>query len=678
MALRTKDRQDRAVDIGPDAAGAGKIRDLYTKGTKALRYEHRNAWLNRAFLQGGDGQFTYWSTTQNRLRQLPRDNRRAQIPMDRLMPSSRTTIAKLLRRPLAFDITPTGADDESITGARIAEAVLRDRHREKNWEGLREEAVWASWEGGTGLLALDWDPEAGSHLGVTPGGRNFGTGDIEESALSITEIATEPGTRDIETAGWWIKASALPPEEVKERYKLKTTPAADATAGASPLQNRLMRDGSREDVTPLTLVLTYYERPSNDGDGRVVVVVGSEVVDGPHPWPFPFKDRLNIVCARETRIVGRWTGDTILSHAIGPQMALNQIWSSHIEHAKMAGNARLLVPEVSIDVVERLTDEPGEVVPYTTASGVPAPGYLSPPSMPAWWAEQIPMIEKEIDDILGVHDISRGEAGPNAHSGVALTLLSEQDDTPLGRLAKEHAEMWGRFASLVLEVYQDKVTETRKARIATGSDRPEIVGWTGKKLAGQTRATVPLEAVQPRSRAASFQMALSLKQQFPMDVTPKVFARIADLPGSEDLLSDIDPDTDKQRRENHEMALEIPAIPEMWDDDQKHCDELDRFRKSARYEGLSDKAKHFLQHHFDAHQQQLGEKAARQTAMQSLTPDLAAAHGMASPGAPVAPPPGPQLGQPPPMPGAPGDQSQVPSPEQSPDITAPPGMPGGM
>lgn len=674
MALGTKDRQDRAVDIGPNAAGAGKIRELYEKGTKALRYEQRQAWINRAFL--ATEQWVYWSRTQNRLMQMPRDDRRARIVMDRLMPSSRTTIAKLLRRPLTFDVTPTGADDESITGSRIAEAVLRDRHREKNWEGLREEAMWACWEGGTGLLALDWNPEAGKPLGQTPGGRNFGTGDIEESALSITEIATEPGTRDIERAGWWIKASALPPEEVKERYKLKSTPSADATAGASPLQNRLMRDGSREDVVPLTLVLTYYERPSNDGDGRVVVVVGSEVVDGPHPWPFPFKDRLNVVAARETRIVGRWTGDTILSHAIGPQMALNQIWSSHIEHAKMAGNARLLVPEVSIDVVERLTDEPGEVVPYTTASGVPAPGYLSPPSMPAWWAEQIPMIEKEIDDILGVHDISRGEAGPNVHSGVALSMLSENDDTPLGRLAKEHAEMWGRFASLELELYQDKVTETRKARISTGSDRPEIVGWTGKKLAGQTQATVPLEAVQPRSRAASYQLASDVFMKFPQ-MPPRAFATIADLPGIEDLLANIDPNTEKQRRENHEMALEIPAIPELWDDDQLHIDELNRFRLSARYEGLSDTAKGYLQMHEDAHKQQIGEKAAEQSAMQTLTPDLAAAHGMRASGG-LPPTPGPQ----PPSAGPPEAQSQgpsipgqpaAPSPDQITDPTA-----GGM
>ena len=35
-------------------------------------------------------------------------------------------------------------------------------------------------------------------------------------------------------------------------------------------------------------------------------------------------------------------------------------------------NTRLLVPEVSIDVIERLTDEPGEVVPYTSATGVPS------------------------------------------------------------------------------------------------------------------------------------------------------------------------------------------------------------------------------------------------------------------------------------------------------------------
>ncbi len=667
MASRLDDKQDRADQVGgPNrVVGAGKIRQLYDDGTKALRYEQRQAWINRAFL--ATEQWVYWSTTQNRVLQMPRNPRRVRIVMDRLMPNSRTILAKLLRRPLVFDITPTGADDESIQGARIAEAVVRDRHREHNWEALREEAMWASWIGGTALFAVDWNAQAGDPLGRTPGGKDFGTGDIEESVLSIAEVATEPGTRDIERARWWIKATALPPEEVRDRYGLEHTPAADATAGMSPLQNRLTRDGSREDSVPLTLVLSYYERPGPNSDGCVAVSVGDQIVDGPHPWPFPFTDRLNVVAARETMVVGRWTGDTILSHAIGPQMALNQIWSSHIEHAKMAGNARLLVPEVSIDVVERLTDEPGEVVPYTTATGVPAPGYLSPPSMPGWWAEQIPMLEKEIDDILGVHDVSRGGATGGANSGVAISLLSEQDDTPVGRLAKAHAEAWGRYASLVLEVYAAKVETTRNARVAAGSDRPEIVGWTGKKLAGQTSVTVPLESVQPRSRASSYQLAVSLKQMFP-ELPPKAFASIADLPGAQDLLSELDVDVDKQRRENHELALEIACIPEKWDEHLKHMDELDRFRKSARYEGLSDKAKQLLQHHYDAHDQLLGEQAAQQTSLQTLTPDLAAAKGMTL-GAASAGPVGPNQPSAPPQP----DTGMPPVEMPSPDQLGPPG-----
>jgi hypothetical protein len=44
-------------------------------------------------------------------------------------------------------------------------------------------------------------------------------------------------------------------------------------------------------------VLTYYERPCKARpDGAIVTVVNDKIVDGPHPWPFPFKDRLNMVC----------------------------------------------------------------------------------------------------------------------------------------------------------------------------------------------------------------------------------------------------------------------------------------------------------------------------------------------------------------------------------------------
>src|SRR5581483_9881773 len=229
--------------------------------------------------------------------------------------------------------------------------------------------------------------------------------------------------------------------------------------------------------------------------GRVATVVGDTIV-ADDPWPFPFKDRNNVVAIREIFVKERWTGDTILSTAVPVQTALNASWSSQIEHMKLAGNARLAVQEGSTTEDDDYSDTPGEIIHYT---GNNPPGYVSPPQMPAWWVQQPGMLKAEIEDMLGVHDTTRGEAPDQVDSGIGLMVLGENDETPLGQLAVESAQAWGRMASMVLAIYQAKVTETRTARIATPGTPPEAVRWTGRDLAGQIQAIVPVDAILPRS-----------------------------------------------------------------------------------------------------------------------------------------------------------------------------------
>jgi hypothetical protein len=85
--------------------------------------------------------------------------------------------------------------------------VCADVHHRHNWEELRRQQAWATLKGGTSILCTEWDPRAGTELGVTETGKNFGTGDTVESVLNVTQAAGEPGCRDFEHGRWWIKAT---------------------------------------------------------------------------------------------------------------------------------------------------------------------------------------------------------------------------------------------------------------------------------------------------------------------------------------------------------------------------------------------------------------------------------------------------------------------------------------
>jgi hypothetical protein len=617
---KTTTSQERTLADGTN--GASFVKDRYLEASKVVRRKTHEYWLNHAFLEGD--QWLYWNTETRRLDNVPRDPERVQATIDRIGPSSRIIISKLLSRPLRFEVPPTGADDASLQAAYTSESIVSSTSEEHDWEQLRENLTWAVWKGGTAAIAVDWDPKAGKPVGVSQAtGRNFGTGDTVETPLAITEFVTEPGARDGEKARWWIKVLALPPGEVQAMFDMEKKPSADATAGMSPTQARLMASAlgnSGVENPELTLVYTYYERPFEGSEGKVITVVGSAVVEQTG-WPFPWSDRLNLVILRESVVDGRWFGDTVLSKARPVQVAYNASWSSIIEHMKLAGNARLMVPNSSIDMIEELTDQPGEMVPYP--DGTNKPEYLSPPVMPNWWIEMPDRLGAQLDDILGVHDVSRGVTPANVQSGVGISILSENDNTPTGRLIQDTARAFGLLATLVLRLYASKVQETRKAIVRVPGYPPETVQWSGEDLMDETRVIVPTEAIVPRSKAAMQQLAQKLME---MGIVKSFtqFAEIADLPDQHSMIEAVEPDVAKARRENHELALGRVVVPDDFDDDAKHIEQHNNFRKSPRYQLLDDEQKQICALHIQAHATQQAEKMANMEARMNMGPMMGA------------------------------------------------------
>lgn len=641
------------------------VRDRYETAIKAVRAEAQEYWLNHAFVRGH--QWLYFNAQTRRLDQVPSDPDRVQVTINRMWPASRIAVAKLMQRQMTFEVMPEQADDATIRASRLSEAVVSAISYDHGWEVKRETNYWQTWKGGTAGICVDWDPRAGetASLADTSAGETdpVMTGDTVETTLSIAEMAVQPGVHDAERALWWIKAQAMTPEDAQATYDLPVRPPADASIGLTPFQKKLLTShvGQGEEPIDMTLVLTYYERPNRQTpQGRVAVVIGNEFVDGGEkPWPFPWKDRLNLVITRETPIENRWAGETVLSAARPVQVAYNASWSSIIEHMKLAGNARLMVPNSALDIIDQLTDLPGELLPY--ADGLEKPSYVSPPQMPQWWIEQPVRLGKEMDDILNVHDVSRGTAPVNIESGYGLSVLAEQDSTPVTRLAKEAAQAWGRVASLCLKLYQANVKETRKASVRAPGQGGELVTWTGQDLMGQTTATVPLDAVMPRSRAAM--QALAEKLLTMGQITSfSQFARIAELPGQRDMIEAVNPAVAKARRENHLLKAGRAIVPEPFDVHASHIEEHNVFRMSVRWDEMSDTDKELVNQHVQAHEVLAAEAMGRQVSKVAVDPALAAVpdadgapslspdqlppESLPQPAGPATPPAGPDMGTP--------------------------------
>lgn len=420
----------------------------------------------------------------------------------------------------------------------------------------------------------------------------------------------------------------------------------------------------------------------------MATVVNRQIVDGPYPWKFPFKDHLNLAIIRETKVNSRWTGETVLSSVRPVQTAYNAAWSSILEHLKLAGNARLMVPASSIDLIDQFTDMPGEVLQFPDGQQMPA--YLSPPQMPQWWMELPQQLENSMDDIMGIHEINQGQAPQDVASGIGIAILQESDSTPLTKLTKETATAWSKVGTMVLQMYREFVTTKREAHVSEPGQSDYTEKWSGKDLSGQTTAKVPLDAITFRSRAAQ-QAFAERALQMGLIQTAAQFAKLADLPDARDLINAVDPDVAQARRENHYLSLGEAPLPEPWQNHQSHIDEHNTFRKSVRWELLDAETKNLIALHIQGHETLSAEQMGEQLNKAQHSPALAAsanAEGAPSPmspqaalmmamqqgagGGPQGAPQGPGPGGAPPAAPGPGGPLQAGA-----GTPSPPGAPGG-
>ncbi len=587
----------------------GYVRSMYMDGIQQIRQELRSYWLNHAFLEGY--QWVWWSEDSRRLDIITAEADRIQPTFNRMRSNMRTITANLTQRPLAFENPASKYDDATIRSARIALSCVRDIAKAHDWEDDREKLMIATLKGGSAAWSVDWDEANKTTV---------------EMVLPIGDFVVEPGTLRAETARWWVRKQALPPEEVEAIFPEVFTdgpPPADSNSSLDPYMHRITGDaiGGGEALIPRTFIFTLYERPNPlHPEGRIAVEVDGRIIQQ-GDWPFPWTDRLNFALTTETAVENQWQGSTVLDDCRPVQVALNAAWANLLEHLRDAGTARLIVPTSAVDLIRTISDLPGEIMEYPDGSTPPA--YMSPAQLTSWLQEMPDKLAEFIDDMMGVHEVSRGQAPANIESGLGLSILKESDASPTGRLIQQTVKATSKVASMVAMLHEAQVKSSRETTVIEGSVAI-VEKWKGSDMDGQTNVFVPLDAIVPRSRAA---MVATADKMMQMKLITNIaqYAKIADLPGQEDLITAAAPDMAKARRENGAFVMKEVLIPAKFDDHEMHIEIHNEFRKTARYEQLEQRTRDDIDLHVQAHETLAAEQAGRAQMQAATSPGLAAA-----------------------------------------------------
>jgi len=614
--------EDPPQRSGSASAKAATVRRQWDEGSQVLVEARKNYWLNLSFYLGK--QWVWWDDVRRQVDGYPDTwsplgPEKECLTINRIGPNLEIVIGRMLKAELAFQVPPTDSSDAVIRGARTAEKVLEASQREQDWEMVRYDGLAAAFHGGTSAVMVEWDGTRGTELQFDQAtDQVVSTGDAYLRALNCQEFVLEPTARHGQEARWAIVGLAMPCDAAKEQYRLDWTPRPDVSAVRSPVHIAMLSNLGRSVDRDQCLVLTRYERPHpGNRKGSYCIVINDKVVhEG--PWPFPFKN-LNVHPMRQRRIDGKWFGTTFLNDAVRVQVAYNFARSVIAEHLKLVSNTRIVAPMASFRE-EDLTDRVGDVLWYNGDGGA-APAYMVPPNLARFISQEPESLRAELDEIMHIHDISRGQGFDRA-SGQALALLSEKDESPLGIMSHEQSAVWGRIATQVLKLYEAKGGETRTSSIRLTRSLSESVRWSGKMLQGQTSVVVPLDSVMAKPAAAREAFWRDLWDR-KIVTDPRQYARGVGLP-PENFEELLDADEAKAHNENFRMMQGFTEIPEPFDDDAKHIAEHNRFRKSDHYRFASEEGRAIIDDHIRFHENQMHEQMAKQVNRAQVNPALAA------------------------------------------------------
>lgn len=590
---------------------AKAVVEAWQAGDEDLVEARANYWLNLAFYLGH--QWIWWDRERRTVHSLASrrtDSERVRARMNRIRPRINSLMGRMTKRPINFEVRPTAADDATLVAARTASKLLEYRRTEDNWEELRSDSLFSILMGATTLIMPQWDD---------------GVKEVKLDAFNIAEFTLEPGTRRPRDARWMIVGRSVPPEWARDTYGLAETPTPSRGGDTSTLHRRLMSTGGTGlGVADTVTVFHYYEAPCQGSKGRVAVVIEDEVVEY-LDWPYPFEHLPGYVF-RADQVPQRWHGDTPMNDARPIQAAYNLIRSTTLENAKKASAVKLLVPLGSLRDDDELDDEPGQHVHYMPDSAGGGPRWLEAPNLPRDLRYECDRLELELDDTLMTHAVARGQAPGDRNSGLALSILSENDDTPLGKMVRDQQSGWQKVASQALKIYADRVNEKRTARVVDASGEvPVTIEWDGDLISGQDDVFISEDTVMPHSRAATQSMMIELKQAFPeqfQGLPPEVFLRMLDISSAGEFREAMDDDVACAVYENAMMMQGEVEIPEPWHDHALHIAEHNRERNSRRYRLATDEIRKVMDDHVQAHAKIVQEEAAQTRALNELQEGL--------------------------------------------------------
>lgn len=513
---------------------AKKIKELIDKANETKR-PHVGDWsMNMAYYMGE--QNTKYSVAQNQLIHIG-NTKGEQYVMNVIHPTVQTVSAKVTAPNPVIKVIPSTGNSSDIYAAKIGEMVAQAELWDNfNMQVELQKFIPTMATCGSIAMHFYFNPKAGRYYtaeelnkmaqdaGDTKSVFEEGAheGRVEFDLVTPFELnASQFALSDIDAE--WMSISKLRSLDwVYEMYQKKVKPSKNIKISEvyssfnASVNGRSYQENDGEQV----LVHLFYLRKCEKYPlgGVWVCTDEGEMLYNNEEYKLPYglekTDTIPIVKIDYENLQNRFWGIAPVSYVRPMQRTVNMIWSMYMAHCKTYAYSTVLNPLGNGLTKEKYDpSRPRNWMDYVTNAGDSnggSPHFMSPPPFNPQILDAMSVARRHIEDIFGVHEISRASAPAGVKTGRALSILDAADDTKIHPVVIQIENGISRGCQIGLQIIENTYTIPRIVKMVGKPNARMVRSFKGDKLGGNTDVKVKLRTPLPMNKMAAMDTAITL------------------------------------------------------------------------------------------------------------------------------------------------------------------------
>ena len=467
------------------------------------------------------------------------------------------------QRP-AMEARATNSDYKSLSQAVLATGILDYYFREKKLEKYLKTACEYALVFGEGFVSARWDASIGEQYGVDPDtGAIRYEGDLVFKNHSPLDVIRER-YKEWANQDWVICRIYKNKYDLIAKYpefkdKIENLECRDTLFSKYSSTGRYTSAES-DDVA----VYEYYHRKSEAvPNGRHVIFLDADIVlfDG----PLPYRD-IPLYRINPAELIGGPFGYSHTFDLLPLQEAVNLCHSTALSNISTFGVQNIKIPkgaDINIEQISggmnliEIDEKLGTIEPLQlTATAAETYNYMD-------------NLERKMEMLSGVNQVSRGDPQASLKSGAALALVAAQAVQFNSGLQQSYNMLVEDVGTGVINILRDYAKVPRVAMIAGKFNRPYMKEFSGDDLSQINRVVVDASSAIIKTTAGKVEMANQLLQAG-MVKTPDEYITVVNTGRLDPMIEGHQSEMLNIKAENEKMREGIDPIVVITDDHKLH------------------------------------------------------------------------------------------------------------